>query len=284
MNNIIFEQTENGTRAEIRGPWQEWMLGPLADSNVVELELNQAKGWMGEDLKFLAVVPELRRLYVTDFRIKSVQSVMSLRHLAELKLMTYDKTQLDFSCFPELRRCILEWRPGSDSIFSCESLFSLYINNYKNKDVNKFTKLKKLQVLAIMNSSICDVEGLSALLELSSLRLANIPKLKTIEPVSSLRELISLDINTCKNIRSIAPIRYLSKLRDLIISNCGDIDSLKPIEYLDKLEMVVFPESTNILDGDLSMLTKKSRLKRSAFKNRKHYSHTHEQIQEFWHE
>ena len=83
-----------------------------------------------------------------------------------------------------------------------------------------------------------------------------------------------------RKISSLEGLKNNLELRKLIIENLGDIESLSPLKNLLKLEMVIFLGSTNIVDGDLSVLNDLPLLKNVGFKNRKHYSHTRDYFEE----
>ena len=72
-------------------------------------------------------------------------------------------------------------------------------------------------------------------------------------------------------------MRGLCSLR---LSNCGDIKSLAPIAHLAGLEVLIFDESTRILDDNLSVLLDLPALRQIAFRNRRTYSHTCEELEE----
>jgi hypothetical protein len=90
------------------------------------------------------------------------------------------------------------------------------------------------------------------------------------------RATCELEVHTCRAIRRIDEIRSLSRLKKLHLNNDGEIESLKPIADLTKLESVLFYESTDIVDGDLSPLLRLKSLSRVSFRNRRHYSHRRE--------
>jgi hypothetical protein len=58
----------------------------------------------------------------------------------------------------------------------------------------------------------------------------------------------------------------------------GDIESIAPIAGLTELEKFFFPVSTNVLDGDMSVLLTLPRLKNVAYQYRRHYSHKSDEI------
>jgi hypothetical protein len=195
-----------------------------------------------------------------------------LTKLRALEITTYCSTEIRFSKFPLLEDCTLEWRPKAESIFDCKTLIKLLINRYKGKDIAPFTKLESLESLSILNAPLENLHGLGSLRKLRSLRLANLKRLKSLDGIEGLENLRELEIHTCLGIHSIDELGYLTQLRKLYLNNDGDIASLKPLNNLNELESVVFYESTNIIDGDLSPLLRQKHLSNVSFQNRRHYS------------
>ena len=270
------EDGEYGRRAVMTSAWSPEISGYLFAHEVLELELNYAKGWRGHDLRFLEELPQLRAFNITDWEIPSVQPIHFLRELRALSVMTYCKTPIGFSAFPHLEDCALEWRPKSESLFSCTTLRKLFVNRYKKNDVDAFSNLLNLESLAILNAPVNNLRGLSQVKRLRYLRLANLRRLTSLAGIEGLAALEELNVDTCRSIGSIDEVGSLSRLRKLHVSNSGEIESLKPIEKLSNLEWVTFVESTNISDGDLSALLRHKKLSRVSFQNRRHYSHRRE--------
>jgi len=273
---LILEDGTYGRRAVLTSRWSDDMLSSLTANHVVELELNQAKGWSGQDVAFLSRLPQLRVFEVFDFNIRDIGPVHSLHALRKLGVTTYCSTALDFSAFPELEHCDLEWRPKATSVFECLTLQHLFVDRYDGADVRSFGNLVNLRSLAILNAPTQSLEGLGRLVELRSLRLANLKKLRSLRGLGELVQLEELEIHTCRGIDSIAEVGALRHLKKLHLNNDGNIASLRPLEKLTELESVLFYESTNILDGDLSPLLRQKHLSRVSFQNRRHYSHRRE--------
>jgi len=256
--------------------WSEALIGYLVSNEVVELELNQAKGWKGEDLSFLAALPDLKVFEIFDFNIRNIEPIHYLHKLRKLGVTSYCSTKIHFSAFSELESCALEWRAKATSLFECATLKELFINRYSGKDTAPFATLVNLESLAILNAPVENLHGLSGLKKLRSLRLASLKRLVSLEGIGGLANLEELEIHTCRAIHSINEIGSLLRLKKLNLNNDGDIESLKPLENLSGLETVVFYESTNIVDGDLSPLLRQRNLARVSFQNRRHYSHRRE--------
>ncbi len=270
------EDGEYGLRAVVTSAWAPDMARYLLAHNVLELELNYAKGWHGNDLSFLKQLPQLRAFKIIDWGISSVQPIHFLHDLRRLDVMTHCKTPITFSEFPELEDCSLEWRPKSELLFSCTTLKKLFVNRYNAKDVDSFSNLVNLESLAILNAPVNNLRGLSPLKRLKYLRLANLRQITSLAGIEGLADLEELNLDTCRAIDSIGEVGSLSGLRKLHVSNAGEIESLKPLEKLSDLEWVTFVESTNIRDGDLSPLLRQKNLSRVSFQNRRHYSHRRE--------
>jgi Leucine-rich repeat (LRR) protein len=278
IEGIQLEDGEYGRRAVVTSVWSKEMIGYVLDNGVVELELNDGKGWRGTDLLFLAELPQLRSFKIIDLKISSVDPIHFLHELRALEVITYSQTAIRFSAFPRLEECALEWHPKASSLFDCTTLKKLFVNRYQGKDAALFARLVNLESLAILNAPVENLHGLGALKGLRFLRLANLKKLTSLAGIEKLVNLEELEIHTCRAIGSIEEVGSLSRLRKLYLNNDGDIESLKPLEKLNCLESVLFYESTNILDGDLSPLLHQKNLSRVSFQNRPHYSHRREEF------
>lgn len=272
-----FEDGEYGRRAVITSAWSPEMARDLLAHGVLELELNDGKGWRGSDLSFLQQLPHLRAFTLIDsFGTPSEEPIHSLHELRKLELMTYSRSAIRFSEFPLLEDCSLEWRPRCESLFSCTKLRKLFVNRYKKKNVDAFSNLSSLEWLGILNAPLENLVGLRPLTCLKYLRLAGLRRLTSLAGIEGLVVLEELNVDTCRRIRSIGEVGSLLRLRKLHLSNCGEIESLKPLENLSRLEWMTFAESTNIVDGDISPLLRQKGLSRVSYQNRRHYSHRRE--------
>lgn len=278
--NVRLEDGPYGQRAVITAAWKPELAEFLEAHQIVELELNTGKGWRGDDLTFLRRLPHLQSFQITDQRIISVRPIHFLHELRELKVQTYCKTEIEFTSFPRLERCVLEWRPKAKSVFDCTTLKHLFINRYSGQQFAPFGQLANLESLTILSAPLRALDGVEPLRGLRSLRLGALRQLASLEGVQACTRLEALNIDTCRKLTSLAPVGFLPRLQILHLSNCGNIDSLKPLDHLDSLEQVTFVESTNVLDGDLTPLLRQRHLKRVSFQNRRHYSHRREDFAE----
>jgi len=138
--NVTLQEGRYGCRAVLHSNWSDPLIEYFQNNAVVELELNQAKGWRGQDLLFLATLPDLKSFEILDFRIRDIKPIHQLRHLKRLGITTYCSTAIDFSAFPALESCGLEWRAKAVSLFDCITLKELFVNRYKGTIVSPFAK------------------------------------------------------------------------------------------------------------------------------------------------
>jgi Leucine-rich repeat (LRR) protein len=273
---ISIQDGEYGRRVVLHSEWSGRLLEDMAKNAVVELELNIAKGWRGNDLSFLGDLTGLLAFEIFDFGIRNIEAVHCLVGLRRLGLTTYCSTAIDFSAFRQLESCSFEWRPNATSLFSCLTLRNLFINRYPGRNVTPVTQLVNLESLAILNAPVENLEGLNLLKKLRTLRMGNLKRLMSLRGIEGLTELEELTIQSCRGVISIEEVASLHRLRKLHLSNDGRVESLAPLDRLAALESVVFDESTNIVDGDLSPLVRQKHLSNLSFQNRTHYSHRRE--------
>jgi hypothetical protein len=269
----VLENSGYGTKMVLAGSWEDGYVDTVRTCHVSDLELNYARGWKRSDLSFLQALIGLEAIRIVDRLLDDISPLHSLVNLHFMSIHTYCRTHLDFSCFPKLEKCFLEWRRGAESVFECLSLKWLYLNCFKGKDSHAFTKLVNLERLIIGNGPLPDVRGLAALSNLRHLALYNLRNLSSLEGIEQLSSLRHLEVRGCRRIRNIDLVTQMSGLEVLDISNCGEIESLRPITGLPNLVHVDFIQDTNILDGDLSPLLTLPKLGDLGFRNRRHYSH-----------
>jgi hypothetical protein len=273
MNYTIeLEQSIFGTKAVIKGIWKDSYLNFLLENEVQELELNDGKGWIGQNLEFLKDLPDLKSIIIIDLKIISIEPIHYLKELVSLKVITYSKNPINFKSFPKLVECGFEWIKGSESLFEMSNLKKLFINRYNKNNSDVFSKLVNLESLSILNSQIENLLGISSLRKLQNLRLGNLKKISTLQGLENLKDLETLEIQKCKGILDVSVIFNLTKLKQLFLIDMGNISSINGIENLTSLNEFLFYESTNISDGDLIPLKNLPSLRKISFHNRKHYT------------
>jgi len=275
---LLLEQGIYGPRATVTGSWTPDIAAYMQSEGVRELYLNHARGWTGATLDFLETVPDLIAFSILDFTIKDVTPIHHLTGLRSLEVSTYCDAPFDFHQFPHLENCVFYWRAGSESLFQSCGLRRLFLHRYDGSSSEPIAGLASIEALSIANGQIKEVKHLIPLKKLTFLGLYNLKNLTSLAGIEKLAQLEALEVNGCKAIGHIDELASLRSLRRLQLNDDGTIASLHPLRSAVDLEEVLFYESTNIVDGDLSPLTVLPRLRNIAFQNRRHYSHRREKF------
>ena len=131
-------------------------------------------------------------------------------------------------------------------------------------------------MLGVVQCSIDSATGVEHLRKLCCLELSYCPRLEDITPLARLSDgLLELELDHCKKIPDLTFLRCLRRLRKLIVSDCGEVATLGFIKAMTDLEFLSFV-GTNVLDGDM---TPCFNLKYAGFMNKRHYSHTFEEVE-----
>lgn len=273
MLDYVLEPGKFGEKLVLTGEWDDRLIGLMLERSCTELEINCARGFRGPDIAFLARVPFLTSLVLIAYHLADVAPIHSLHNLRAIDIGTRpEKGEVDFSQFPMLEDCGLEWRPKARSLFGCRSLRRLWLNKYSGHDCSAFRELSRIEDLYLASAPLYTIRELSVLTSLRTLGLYYLRKLASVEGVEGLAGLEVLDVENCRLISSIEPVRGLTRLRRLTVADCGDIQTLEPLNGLPQLEWFLAWGSTSIVDGDLTPLTRLPRLVNVALMNRRHYS------------
>lgn len=117
-DEFTIEEGGRGPSMVLRGAWRGEYADVVRRRGVVELVLNYALGWKGRDVEFLSQVDSLQGLSIIHRTIDDVSPIHVLRALRSLKVSTYCDTSIDFTQFPQLEECTLEWRAGAKSLLT----------------------------------------------------------------------------------------------------------------------------------------------------------------------
>jgi len=274
VTKFVVEEGKYGPWLVLEGNWSDCVRSYMIQNDVRGLILNYARGWVREDLSFLEALSFLEGFQIIERNIDDISGLHVLHRLKYLKIATYCRTAIDFSCFPELEDCFLEWRPRAKSLFSCTSLKQLYVNCYKGNSTLPLGSLVNMESLTIGNGPVKDLEGLSNLPRLNALNLRGLRKLSSLDGVEVLQTLTELRLESCRAFHTIDPVGHLHRLKEFHLINAGDIESLAPLAGLEEVEAFYLFGGTNVLDGDMSVLLTLPRLKKVALQHSRHYSHS----------
>lgn len=263
----------------LQGPWRNQYRSVIR-GDVLSLRLSHSAGWQAEPLGFLEELPNLRSIEIYNFDVKDVSPIWVLKNLECIGLECFFNKCGDFSEFSRLTYFFGRWRPSAKTIFSVRTLLHLNVTGYPYEDLQALQNLQELKVLMLTSRKLTALNGIEKFSALEKLDLHGCTQLKSLDGIENASNALSfLWIDTCKRITDVNAIGLHGLVRVLRVTNCRSISSLCPLSNCTHLEELTFVE-TKIEDGDMSILLEIPRLRVTHFGNRRHYSHTHSEIQQ----
>ena len=276
--NYFIHETINGQKyLNVQNSWDAQAETLIKEQKIDYLWLSSGD-W--GDFAFLKTIKENIKILRLTTDCPDLQGLHTLSNLEDLTLDVVTKSFLDFSMFPKLKRCHIFWNPNfSFNLFELKALEFLSIRYFGGNSFQPFSNLENLLELEIMESKLFTLDGVAKLQKLQNLVLYNLKKLSNIDELSYLQDLKLLSLNNCQNIGSLRCLSSLVSLETLHLASMGQLDSLYFLTFLTQLECFNFSGSTNINDGNLTLLTELPKLKLVGFQNRKHYTHKFKELQ-----
>ncbi|BAU53128.1 hypothetical protein [Mucilaginibacter gotjawali] len=227
-----------------------------------------------QNVDFLYKYPEIKHLSLSD-GINDITAVQALRNLESLMLSGKNR-KVDFSCFSLLSEFIGDWSPHFSNMDKCTYLKRLSLYNYtpKTKDCLNISDVPWVKRLEITQSPIHTLNGLEEFDQLEEFELNYCSKLETLCCIEKSKEtLVSLLFDHCKSIKNPEYVTQFHNLNTLAYNN-GLLQSIKFIKKMAALKSFRFV-GTDVIDGDMTPCIG---LDYAGFSNKKHFSHTMEQI------
>ena len=281
LENWKIEDGKYGKKMILHVDWSDKFADVLLGMNIQELVLLKLKNFGWQSLDFLATVPWLKSFKLLDFLTDNIEGIYFLPELRSIYMGDYSKRPIDFSRFPSLKECYMEFCKGRNSVTTCSDLEYLSLQHYSYKDLARLSPLKKLSTLGIAQGSLSDISAIGAMSNLRDIGLVLLRNLTDLSPLCQLDKIQNLDLTGCKKFGKLDALSGLPTLRTLNISNCADIESLSPLLACKDLEILELSQDTTIRDGDLTVLLQMPTLKYVDFENRRHYNLSREDIPAF---
>ena len=255
----------------LSGPWQPKYADQIRRRGPLALELNEAWGFVGDNLDFLGDVPELLELQVIHHHLLDDRGVEHCSNLRSLDLNTYSDTSPDFSRFRQLESCSIEWRGAASSLLEVQTLHRLAIQNPPWPDLYPFQALAGLVSLTLGNARrLRSLAGAKSLRSLESLVVYLAPRLASLAGIEELGSLVNLELEDCRTVNSLEPAGDLRRIRSIHFTGRGMVDNLDPLQNLNNLEEL-WLGGTKVADGRLTPLLNLPALREVRFRNRPEY-------------
>ncbi len=284
INNekYFIDEVENGMGRclVLTAPWSDSFKSIIDKENISVLRLSQSAGWNGNDISFINYLPSLSGVEIYSWGVKDITPLESISNLEYLGLQCEFTKAPDFSKLKKLKVLKLFWRPKAKTIFSCDELNLLNVVNYPSENLKELNRMSLLRHLQLTSRKIKSLSGIEDLSSLSILDLADCPKLEDLSGIDKCQQIEIVEIENCKRVYDIAILSELKNLKEIVLTDCGTVKSLRPLAHSQSLESIIFIGDTTIEDGDLTSLLDIPTLKKMWFSNKRHYTHTREQVME----
>ncbi|WP_452229606.1 hypothetical protein [Lacinutrix sp. MEBiC02404] len=241
----------------------------------------QLRSFIGVDELDLKSIEKLKNIlvYLSISNIKkaiNAESIYSLDLLKDLVISENVNFELDIKKIINLESLGAVYSKKIINYNENSNLNSLVFSaKYPFENFKEFSSLKKLEVLHLYKSKIVNVDFIENILQLKSLKLAFNPKLNNISSLNKSKSIKILEIEKCKSITDFSSLENNDTIEELFIS---ELDSLHFIKKMKNLKKINF---WNCKDGDMKPLIETKSLEEINFyPNKKHYSHTLEEILE----
>ena len=170
----------------------------------------------------------------------------------------------------------------SDFVYDDCTYLTLWHYNPKTKDLTQLPKIMDLKTLIINLTNIETLKGIEKFKNLERLELYYCRNLNSLHELSKIKNTLQyLQVDNAKKIQDYKILGDLDNLKVLALNKDAPIDNLDFILKLTSLEDLRFV-NTNVKNGDLSpILRHLPLLKFVGFLNKRHYSHTESEINEY---
>lgn len=171
------------------------------------------------DLRNLSGLGGLKYLSLYDCEsLESLDGIQSLKKLEDVWL-NYNRSLRDIGGVAEL-----------------ENLRELHLDNTRVEDFDALARCKSLTYLSFVRANFPDVNVLSKLTNLETLKLGyRVETIGNPDGFLALTRMKYLEIGSC-DLDSVQCLRNMRQLDHLVISNCGGLESLEGLEELRNLK------------------------------------------------
>jgi hypothetical protein len=222
-----------------------------------------------ESVDFLQDFNFLEKLSITSMSDYDFFFLKNLTNLKDLSINVQGTNEIDLSAQTNLEYLSINWRKKISGLNNCTSLHTLWLIEFKEKNLQKIEDLQSLINLNIKTASIESLKGIEKLTSLHSVLLGNCKKLLSIVDLNHLNKLQQLTLDGCPAIKDYDSLKELPGLNSLSLIDCGNIPSIKFIDRLPHLENLSLAGNTVVADGDLIPA---KRIKNLEHKHYKHYN------------
>jgi internalin A len=216
----------------------------------------------------------IKSLDLSDYIGLTNEGIKGLYELKGLEEFAFEHVSVkpDLSNFPLLETLYFKYNEGTKNISTLKNLKELLIYSLKTKDCSFLNGLNGLEILRFTRGTFLALKGIEQF-KLKRLHIKYHSEVENIEAIMDLPELEILNIEKCKKLSNYSFLAGNKSIKELFIDN---LDSLLFVPSMEKLEKI---NIWNCKDGNMEYLLESKSLKKiNISSNKRHYTHTLEEI------
>ena len=249
-------------------------------NKVSQIQLRGAIGTITQKIDFglfKKISNQIKVLSISNLNntiIENLEGIYELKNLETIFLSDKLNFELDISKFGNLTQFGGVYTKKTLNLERHKNIKTLVISSgYPAINLSFLNKLENLTTLHIYKANKLDnLVGIENLINLKEITIAHCSKINSIVEILNSR-LEKLSIEKCKLLTDFSFLKGNNSIKEIFIDK---LDSIEFIKNMPNLERINF---WDCIDGDLTPLLNLKRLKQINFyPNKKHYSHTIEEI------
>ena len=209
----------------------------INSNNINTITINPSKHTVN-DLDFLTEINSIEGLYLLQNNL----DLSPINELKNLRVLHVDKvdSKIDFNNFPNLQVLGTTYSKSIDKIKNCKKLFWLWLDSFKQENLDMLSDLDDLMHLHLHKTTIVDLKGIEKLKNLVELHIDGATKLQSLSGLSpSNLNLEFIDIFNAKRLTDYESLSNVKTVKRLIFTKTGDGEYLDYIKHLDNLEELI---------------------------------------------
>lgn len=226
-----------------------------------------------KNLQYLAIGPNIN--------FSKNQKITPLYKLSKLTSLSLHIKNLciDLVHFPNLSSLNITFSKSISNFNTLSELQFLWLWHIKFENLEFLGNIENLKEIKIQLSNIQNLNGLENLKNLETIKLIRCTKLVDLAIINNAKKIRTLSLMHCKGITDFSFLKNNTSIETL------SADEIKSLSFLQKVPTLSSIGFSNLEDGDItSIITLPTVKKINFYPNKKHYSHTNEQIQKLLNE
>jgi hypothetical protein len=240
--HLFFRKTGNisdilGDRLVINPHTIDKTIDYINSNDIKTITINPSK-YIVNDLGFLTEINSIEGLYLLQNNL----DLSPINELKNLRVLHADKldSKIDFNNFPNLQVLGTTYNKSIDKIKNCKKLFWLWLDSFKQENLDMLSELSDLMYLHLYKTTIVDLKGIEKLKKLVELYIDGATKLQSLSGLTTSNlNLEFIDIYNAKRLTDYGPLSSVKNVKRLIFVKTGDGEYLEFINELNNLEELV---------------------------------------------